>query len=194
MSADDNEEALLRLVLPPAGYWHRRESQVPRYNFGKGAKKEFSWYFEGKSKVDVRSVKDICKFLSKCEYMTDMELFVEDDFWQHPVTFEYLRRGDCDDHALWAWRKLTEIGVHAEFVSGQWIEQKDGEKKETGHAWVNFHEKESNLWRVMECTQKNPRKIVLPFEEAEKYYFPEFGIDGQLRTYRYTIAKNRRRQ
>jgi hypothetical protein len=187
------QHELNRLVLPPAGYWHKRESEVPRYNFGKGAKKEFSWYFQGKSKVDMRSVKEICKWLTKCEYMSDIDLFVEDDFWQHPVTFEYLRKGDCEDHALWAWRKLCELHVPAEFVCGQWLEHVNGAVKETGHAWVNFQDLETKHWVVMECTEKNPKKVVLPFSVAEEYYFPEFAIDGELKTYRYSIAKNRRR-
>ena len=187
------EKDLERLVLPPAGYWHKRASDVPRYNFGKGAKKDFAWYFEGTSRVQVKSLKEICKWLAKCGYMSDRELFVEDDFWQHPVTFEHLRKGDCEDHALWAWRKMTELGIPAEFVCGQWIERNNGARKETGHAWVNFEDLETRTWLVMESTEKNPRRMVLTYAEAEQYYFPEFAVNGELKTYRYSIAKTRRR-
>jgi predicted transglutaminase-like cysteine proteinase len=34
---------------------------------------------------------------------------------EHPGAFERRRRGDCEDFALWAWRKLAEVGVDAEF-------------------------------------------------------------------------------
>ncbi len=33
--------------------------------------------------------------------------------------FRGKRRGDCKDHALWAWRKLNELGIAAELVCGQ---------------------------------------------------------------------------
>lgn len=184
---------LERLVLPAAGYWHKRESSVPRYAFGQGAKKDFSWYFQGQSKVTVRSLKDICSWLVRCEYMSDMELFQEEDFWQHPVTFEYMRRGDCDDHALWAWRKLAELKIPTEFVCGQWLEKKDGQVKETGHAWVHFEDPKTKLWCVLESTEKNQKRMIVPFVKAEEYYFPEYAIDPRLKTYRYTIAAGRRR-
>ena len=185
--------ALDHLVLPPAGYWHKTESSVPRYAFGEGAKKDFHWYFQGESKVKVRSLKEICRWLAACEYMSDMELFQERDFWQHPITFEYLRKGDCDDHALWAWRKLSELGCLTEFVSGQWLERKNGEVKETGHAWVHFQDPESKLWCVLEATEKSARKMIVPFPKAEEYYFPEYSVDKDFKTYRFTIAKGRRR-
>ena len=186
-------EELNSLTLPAAGHWHKSKSKVPRYAFGKGAKKDFSWYFEGDSKVKVKSIKDICRWLSKCTYASDQELFLEDDFWQHPVTFESLRKGDCEDHALWAWRKLLELGIHCEFVCGQWLDRKDGEIVETGHAWVNFKNPKTMTWNVLESTEKNLKLMVLGFDDAEKLYFPEVSINGELQTYRYTIAKGRRR-
>lgn len=185
-------DELDRLVLPAAGYWHKRESQVPRYTFGKGAIKEFTWYFQGKSQVKVSSLREICKWLSRCKYLSDMELFVEEDFWQHPVTFEHLKKGDCEDHALWAWRKLTELKIPSEFVCGRWLEKKNGCVTETGHAWVNFYWEQKKLWHVLECTEKNQNRMILPFQKAAEYYFPEVSIDGKLSTYRYTIAKKRR--
>lgn len=181
------------LILPPAGHWHKKESCVPRYKFGKGAKHDFSWYFKGESGVSVRSVKQICKWLRKCKYVSDEELFFEEDFWQHPITFESLRKGDCDDHALWAWRKLLELEVQAEFVSGEWLEEENGSLVRTGHAWVNFNDPVTKRWNVLESTAKSASKIIIPFSKAEKSYFPRVSIDGELKTYRYTVAKKQRR-
>jgi hypothetical protein len=45
-------------------------------------------------------------------------LFGEADFWQHPSTFERLRTGDCEDFAVWAWRKLIELGYDVDLVAG----------------------------------------------------------------------------
>lgn len=186
-------EELNRLSLPPAGHWHKKAAQVPRYKFGQGAVKEFSWFFEGKCKVKVKTVRDICKWLVKCKYMSDMDIFMEEDFWQHPVTFEHLKKGDCEDHALWAWRRLTEIKVKAEFVSGQWLERVNGELVEQGHAWINFEDPKDRRWYVLESTEKSLKHMVVSFDDAEKLYFPRFSIDGELNTYRYSIAaKNRK--
>ena len=71
--------------------------------------------------VPVQSIDDIVAWLQSCEYVTDLDLFHERDFWQHPGTFERLRRGDCEDFALWAWRKLAEVGIDAEFCVGRVI-------------------------------------------------------------------------
>jgi len=67
----------------------------------------------GQSTVCVNDIAAICEWLADCEYVRDP--VHERDFWQHPKTFEQLRKGDCEDHALWAWRKLTELGIPAEF-------------------------------------------------------------------------------
>ena len=69
--------------------------------------------------------------LKACQYAEDKTLFDKADFWQHPVDFEQKRQGDCEDFSLWAWRKLCEMGINAEFVTGE-------ERKGGGHAWVTF--------------------------------------------------------
>ena len=77
--------------------------------FGPGSRCDFAHYFEGESHVPVASIDDIVRWLTSCEYDTDIALFHEQDVWQHPADFEQLRRGDCEDFALWAWGKLAEI-------------------------------------------------------------------------------------
>ena len=94
--------------------------------------------WDGVSKVEVTDVASVCEWLAGCEYVGDENLFREDDFWQHPLTFEQLRRGDCEDHALWAWRKLAELGFRVEFFSGEWIG--DGSQAKGEHSWVVFHD------------------------------------------------------
>src|SRR5688500_1462509 len=91
---------LLRLVhLYSKGEdaWQQVEHDAPYRVFGPGSVRPFRWYFEGESAVEVRSVDDICRFLVACEYVRDADLFHEPDFWQHPRTFEQVRRGDCED-------------------------------------------------------------------------------------------------
>ena len=101
--------------------WERLPIRVPASAFGPGSQRPFAQYFEGASGVRVQSIDDIVAWLQTCEYVTDSELFQARDFWQHPGAFEGRRRGDCEDFALWAWRKLAEIGIDAEFCVGRVI-------------------------------------------------------------------------
>ena len=91
--------------------------RVPASVFGPGSRQPFADYFAGESCVHVRSIDDIVAFLQTCEYVSDIELFHKPDFWQHPRDFEKLRRGDCADFALWAWRKLAELGIAHEVIA-----------------------------------------------------------------------------
>jgi len=145
--------------------------------FGSGCVKEWSWYFEGESSIRVKKIKDVCQWLRRCEYVHDKELFNESDFWQHPTTFENLRKGDCEDHAIWAWRKLTELGLDAELVGGT--------IKESGfrnrHAWVHFQYDGTEY--LMETTTKGSEPMYLPIEEAKKNYLPECSVNSKFETF-----------
>ncbi len=119
--------------------WVSADIHVPLHFFGQGSVREFDWYFEGASTVPVSDVSTLCEWLAGCEYVRDDKLFRHEDFWQHPCTFEQLHRGDCEDHALWAWRKLVEIGLRAELFYGSAIVESGSDTK-GGHAWVVFHD------------------------------------------------------
>ena len=93
--------------------------EVPATAFGPGSRQRFSHDFEGESAVHVQSIDDIAAWLSRREYVSDVEQFHEPDLWQQPCEFERRQRGDCEDFALWTWRKLIEIGVEAEFFVGR---------------------------------------------------------------------------
>jgi hypothetical protein len=162
--------------LPIEDPWERTQMQVPLRNFGSGARHDFTWYFEGESAVGVASIADVRDWLLDCEYTSDRHLFHEEDYWQHPRTFEQLRRGDCEDHALWAWRKLIELGVDADLVTGKslpWHPSDPDSQK--GHAWVMFRHEGSVF--VLEATAKSSDRMIRPFEEARGEYRPEFGVD-----------------
>ena len=75
----------------------------------------------------VKSLQEICEWLVGCDYADDEAFFNEPDFWQHPVMFEQTRKGDCEDHALWAWRKLVELGFEAELVRGHYFDGRNAE-------------------------------------------------------------------
>src|SRR6186997_2101769 len=126
---------LVRLTGGPKSSWKRLSLPVPIGAFGPGSQREFAHYFEGESGVRVESIDEIVEWLLTCQYMTDATQFNERDLWQHPIAFEQLRCGDCEDFALWAWRKLADIGIDAEFYVGRVV--LGGEPgTDRQHAWV----------------------------------------------------------
>lgn len=147
--------------------------------FGSGCKKDWSWYFEGESTVKVRDLEDILKWLAECEYVSDKELFVEEDFWQHPITFERIRKGDCEDHALWAWRKLTELGISAEFACGKTLDSESHSR----HAWVTY--KIGRRIYLLETTCKSTAEMVYPLPIAKDLYQPHVAVGSDFKTYVY---------
>jgi hypothetical protein len=166
--------------------WGRSGYGVPPGAFGSGHQHDFSWYFEGESAVSVESVEDVQTWLLTCEYVNDQALFNEPDFWQHPRTFEQLRRGDCEDHALWAWRKLVELGLDADLVSGS-VLQRDGEAPDRGaHVWVVLRQEGQTF--LFETVAKAKDRMLQPLDAHRARYRPEFGVDRNRRPFAFNGA------
>ena len=127
--------------------------------------------------MGIDSMKD---WLSECEYIADDALFNERDVWQHPVTFERLRRGDCEDFSLWTWRKLVESGFEAEFVAG-WVVYPGDEFK--GHTWVLFED--GGHAHVFDPVVNDLSRMVVPLEEVVEWYVPQVSVDGKLKQFVY---------
>jgi hypothetical protein len=166
--------------LPLEDPWKRFPHRIPVSRFGSGSTREFGWYFEGRSQVEVHNLADLCEWLLACQYAHDQEVFNESDFWQHPTTFEYLRRGDCEDHALWAWRKLVELGYEAELVSGR-CRRPDGSFG--AHVWVRFRQDGQDF--LLEAVAKNYEAMVRPLEKSQDDYWPHHSVTGKFQRYSY---------
>ena len=180
---------LTRLVtrrLPARDAWERYDYSVPLSAFGSGNRHEFGWYFEGESSVTVASLDEVQEWLLACEYVQDETLFHEPDYWQHPHTFEQLRRGDCEDHALWAWRKLVELGYDADLVSGTVLQGSEETVERGGHVWVLLHANGERL--VFEAVAKAKSRMVRPLAEVRDRYRPEFGVDRRRQRYAFNGA------
>ncbi|NUO02485.1 MAG: transglutaminase-like cysteine peptidase [Saprospiraceae bacterium] len=102
---------------------HRWQEDVSFHSFANGSQHEFGWYLTGKSEVPIHSLEGVIAWLKTCTYVHDQKLFGKRDHWQHPLEFEKTKQGDCEDHALWAWRKLIELGLRTEFVVGIYKDQ-----------------------------------------------------------------------
>jgi hypothetical protein len=128
--------------------------------------------------VAVNTIQDITEWLAGCQYIRDIELFHESDYWQHPTTFEQLRRGDCEDHALWAWRKLVELGLTAHLYVGQCDPIKDESRH---HAWVVFEDQGTSY--LLEPVNKPPSTQVRLLEEVRSEYRPHYAVDPAFRVH-----------
>jgi predicted transglutaminase-like cysteine proteinase len=157
--------------------WVTLAQDLPHEIFGPGSIQPFSWYFEGPSEVEVRNLDEVQSWLAGCQTVSDEELFRVEDYWQHPRTFEQLRRGDCEDHALWAWRKLTELGLDTEFVAGR-ARTTSTTDEFSGHAWLQIRLDEEIT--VFETVAKSTEPMLLPLETARQFYRPHVSINGKF--------------
>ena len=160
--------------------WTRYKCNVPLQMYGAGARRKFSWYLEGKMDTGEMQLEEMKAWLSACEYVTDDELFNERDVWQHPITFERLRKGDCEDFSLWLWRKMVDQGMRAEFVAG-WIVQ-PGERY-MGHAWVMLRKKNETL--LFDPVVEDRARMVRKLSDVSDWYVPQVSIDHSMSQYVY---------
>jgi hypothetical protein len=181
---------LLLRTLPLEDPWQRFASAVPLGVYGLGARRDFNWYFEGESAVQVRSIGEVQEWLLGCAYVSDPNLFQEADFWQHPCTFEQLRKGDCEDFSLWAWRKLVRLGYDAEFVAGRCVQPGCAET-DHGHTWVVF--RENGAVYLFDPTIRACAHMIRPLDTVRCEYIPEVSVDQHFTRYAYAGYYLRRR-
>ena len=164
--------------------WRSVEHDVPVTVLWSGTNYEMSWYLKGPSTVEVANIEELCSWLRECEYVSDLELFQETDFWQHPSTFELLKKGDCEDYALWTWRKLLELGFEAEFMIGRTVRTAG----QGYHAWVIYRDDRKDY--LIDPVFTGTEKMILPLVLAKAEYFPVYSVDGSLtrRMYRGLFA------
>jgi hypothetical protein len=146
--------------------------------FGDGARNGFEWVFQGESAVNVSSLDQIIDWLDGCRYETDSSLFRESDYWQHPHTFEQLRRGDCEDFALWAWRKLVEVGIDADLVIGRRVPPG---AENSRHAWILFRDGSDEF--LFEPIVRDRSTAVRRVTAVRAEYIPEFGVTREKRRF-----------
>jgi hypothetical protein len=173
---------LFRLAARLLGHesaWERLSMPVPPGAFGPGSERPFAHYFEGESTVRVASIEDIVAWLQTCEYVSDVELFRKRDVWQHPSTFESLKRGDCEDFALWAWRKLGELGIDADFCVGRVVSTAQP-GVDYQHAWVVYHVEGTAF--LFEPATRTASKTIRLLSDAMGDYVPHFAVNHRFET------------
>lgn len=143
--------------------------------FGEGSIHPFEYYFEGELKCGGGDLAGIEAWLRECTIESDIEQFGIADVWQRPVDFERRRRGDCDDHSLWAWRSLIELGHDARFVCGLLGRN----QFRGGHAWVVIRDRSGDEV-VVEPMAKGDRPMFMPRASAEEFYQPFCSVDANF--------------
>jgi predicted transglutaminase-like cysteine proteinase len=162
--------------------WHRVAVTVPAKAFGPGSRRHFSHYLDGESSVRIATIDEMVAWLLDCQYVRDVDLFKEGDLWQHPTAFEALRRGDCEDFALWTWRKLGEVGIEAEFFVGR-VRCGADAASDRQHAWVIYRHNGDEF--VFEPAAKSRDRMIRLLDEARDDYVPHFAVDGRFRTFAF---------
>lgn len=171
----------LRLRLfPVRDPWARLPYEAPLDAFGEGARHGFDWVFEGDSAIAVETLDDIVAWLGGCAYASDAHLFQEADFWQHPRTFEHLRRGDCEDFALWAWRKMVEMRMDADLVIGRRVPPGTANSR---HAWILFRDAGEEFLFEPVCREREA--AIRRACEVRTAYIPEFGVTAARRRFMF---------
>lgn len=180
---------LLVRAMPDGDPWERLDVAPQLHMYGSGARLEFSKYLAGPSRVSVASIDDVQDWLLECRYESDEVLFAEPDFWQHPATFEHLRAGDCEDFALWTWRKLVELNVDVDLIAGYCL--KEGELAGR-HAWIVFRRDGAEF--LFEPVYRPKEAMIRPLTEVRDRYLPQFGVDRTGRRFGfwgYLISQKR---
>ncbi len=160
--------------------YERSRTAIPHHLFGPGSDRPFADYFTGSTTTTTSSVEEILDWLATCEFVHDHDRFDTDDHWQHPLEFEANRAGDCEDHALWAWRRLVELGYEAEFVCGHRQRHPSGWDV---HAWVTFDADDSSY--LLEAVSKQPVMALVPMGEVGLRYIPHYAVNERFETTHY---------
>jgi hypothetical protein len=170
--------------------WERFDSQPKLHMYGSGARLDFASYLKGDTLVTVTSLEEVQDWLLGCRYEHDDVLFGEPDFWQHPSTFERLRAGDCEDYAVWAWRKLVELDQDVDLVAGWCV--RDGEL-DGRHAWLLL--RRDGVEYLFEPVARDREQMLRPLAEVRDEYVPQFGVDRKAKRFAfsgYIVGEQRR--
>jgi hypothetical protein len=173
-------DAAARRAATTGDPWRRLDLEPPLAAYGPGAVDDFAQYLRRQSRIAVRTPDEIAAWLLACRYADDPMLLGEADFWQHPCAFEVVRCGDCEDFALWAWRKLVEADYHAEFVVGV---RRRGDGVSGRHAWVTYREPTGEF--VLDGVERTAEAMIRPLALVREEYEPQVGVGPDGRRFVY---------
>lgn len=172
----------LRRLPPPDDPWERLRTRMALRHYGPGVQYDFPAYLAGPSAVQVGTLDELQEWFLGCAFVPDDEQFGR-DHWQHPSEFEMRRAGDCDDFAVWAWRKLVDLEMDATLVAGHYLPTW---RPGGGHVWVTF--RDSTGEHLFETVARTKAAMVRPLAAVRDRYRPEYGVDRAGRRFSYVGA------
>jgi hypothetical protein len=89
-----------------------------------------------------------------------------------------MRRGDCEDFALWAWRKMVELGIDADLVIGRRVPPGSTDSR---HAWILFRLEGQEF--LLEPASRDRAAAVRHVAAVRHEYIPEFGVSAARRRF-----------
>lgn len=174
-------KVLLRLPFMKIGdRYERMTMSIPLQRLGAPHARAFVDYLAGPSHVAVESLDDIEAWLRECRYLAAPER--SDDWTTLTTRFETTRIGNCLDHALWAWRKMREVGYVPELVVGV---ADPNDRPHDRHAWVSIHDGDKR-WIVEAITKLPGHPMIKPSALDRDIYWPEIGVDSEGTPFGYT--------
>lgn len=160
--------------------WERFRIRPPAWAIDRAQLATLARYAAGPSTVHVERPSDIETWLRGCAYERSHAFRLDTPDWATlPFVFEFTRRGDCLDHAVWAWRRFVELGADADLVLGWAGAPWEGSR----HAWVLLRNG-GEAW-VLETAEKGSRPMARPLAEVRTAYLPEVGINRRGRSFAF---------
>lgn len=156
--------------------WKYSDVKFSLNTLGYKCRKDISWYFSGKSEVEIKDIQELCNWLIETEHEPEINAGI----WKHPSEFEKSKKGNCVDSSLWAWRKLTELGLNSEFIVGE--RNLDGTPKQ--HAWVVYEGSDKNRM-LIETVSKDIERMLYSVNNVDKLYIPWASVDNNFQNRLY---------
>ncbi len=160
--------------------WLRLPHAPPLAAYGPGLVHDFHEFLAGSSRIAATSPEIVARWLLECRYAADAQLLAEHDHWLHPATFELVRSGDCEDYALWGWRKLVDAGYDADFVVGL-APSPAGDA--VRHAWVVY--RDAALEYILDGVQRRLERAIRPRTLVGDAWIPQAGADARGRRFAF---------
>ena len=160
--------------------WTSIDYHLPLSVFGSACMEQFQTWFDGKLVQEITSINAMCDYMIGCRHVPDIKQHNQRDVWMHPVDFERLKKGDCEDFSLWAWRRLSAMGYETEFMTG--AVAKDGDL--FGHAWLVYHD--DGIPYLLETSGYSHETMVRPLAEVKHDYFPRASVDQSFQRRLYS--------
>ena len=162
-------------MVPVRDPWERLDVGIPPRYFGEAAP-DWTAVLRAPTSVSVTSLADVLAFLNGCRATAAPPADVPPT-WPPLEAFEAHQAGNCTGHALWAWRRLVDLGFAPTLVVGR---TRPFTRSAGRHAWVLFASEGTEY--LLEAVAKTDEQLLRPLAMVRENYRPEVGVTAEGRT------------